>query len=120
MKLTNFSDPLSANETTTLYPNGILLETREKEIEIELEGFGIRIRRIFGEENRVEIRVLEDGFSIEVCGLCGTTSGRLVYSDRVTEATSIDAAVIEDFAESWRVSPQEVLLGQQREECGNY
>ena len=54
-----------------------------------------------------------------VCGLCGSVDGELVFSDRDNEVTFTDSAdLLEEFAQSWRVSPQEVLLGKQGEESG--
>ena len=122
IELTNFTDQeIFTNETYTLYSNGVSINEKESYISIELERFGIEIRRLFGNQNRIEITPLsEDGFQVDVCGLCGTVNGQLVYSDRTTEAVSIDGTLIDDFAESWQVSPQEVLLGQQGEECGKY
>ena len=120
VELTNFIDQLIfTNETYTLYSNGVSINKKESCINIELETFGVEIKRFFGEENRVEISpMIEGGLQVDVCGLCGTVSGQLVYSDRITVAVSIDGNLIDDFADSWQVSPQEVLLGQQGEECG--
>ena len=120
VELTNFTDQLIfTNETHTLYSNGVSINKKESYINIELEIFGVEIKRFFGEENRVEISpMIEGGLQVDVCGLCGTVSGQLMYSDRITEAVSIDGNLIDDFADSWQVSPQEVLLGQQGEECG--
>ena len=117
--LTNFSNPISFNRTHSLYSGGVLIVQRDYSTSIVLQYLGLEITRSFGLDNRVEVRMLEETWSTAgLCGLCGTVDGRLVYSDGVTEAASIDSLQTEDFASSWRVSPQEVLLGQQGEECG--
>ena len=115
--LTNFPDPLFTNGTFSNYPNGISFSTQDESIAVILSDFGILIERSFGTENRVEIEVLGSAV-VDLCGLCGTVKGELVFSDRVTEALSIDSTLIEEFAQSWRVSPLELLLGKQGVECG--
>ena len=118
-ELTNFSDPISFNGTHSLYSGGVLIVQRDYSTSIVLQNLGLEITRSFGLDNRVEVHVLEETWSTAgLCGLCGKVDGRLVYSDGVTEVVSIDSLLMEDFASSWRVSPQEVLLGQQGEECG--
>ena len=85
-----------------------------------LTDFGIKIERFFAPENQILAEVL-DGVSGArvVCGLCGSVDDELVFSDRDNEVTFTDSAdLLEEFAQSWRVSPQEVLLGKQGEECG--
>ena len=119
IELTNVSNPISPNSTHSLYPNGVLIVQQENTVKIILQDLGVEIRRSFGLENRVEIVVLEETeVTGSLCGLCGRVDGRLVYSDGEGEATS--NLVMEVFASNWRVSPQEVLLGQQGEECGNW
>ena len=118
VELKNLPDPIFSNRTHSLYPGGILIVQLDQSVSVTIEGVGVEIRRLFGVENRVEIHVLEAGSTVRLCGLCGTLDGRLVFSGGATEAISIDSALVEEFASSWRVSPQELLLGQQGEECG--
>ena len=121
LKLNNLSDPLFSNATHSLYDGGVLIIQQEQSVTVVLQEIGVQISRNFGVENSVEILVLDDVSAVDVCGLCGTVNGRLLFSDRTTEAESlIDSAVIEEFANSWSVNPLELLLGQQPEECGKY
>lgn len=118
--LKNLSDPIFSNRTYSLYPGGISITNDIRRVNIVLADFGVKIDRVFAEENQVLIGVLEGSSAARLCGLCGTVNGVLLYNDRRTEAISIDSSLIEVFAESWRVSPQELLLGQQGEECGEW
>jgi hypothetical protein len=114
--LTNFPEPVLSNATYSLYRNGISILSDDTNVSVVLDG--IKISRTFGAENQILIEILESSSRSDLCGLCGTVDGELVYSDRNTEPASIDSSLIEEFADSWRVSPQELLLGQQGEECG--
>lgn len=118
--LANFPPRTFSNGTLSLFPNGVSISTQERHISIILSDFGIKIERFFTPENQILIEVLEDvgGDGVGVCGLCGSVDGELLFSDRDNEVTSTDSDLLEEFADSWRVSPQEVLLGKQREECG--
>lgn len=115
----NFSQPFFSNQTHSIYSEGIVIVSRGRSIGVTLAEMGINITRTFGDENVVEIRVFDTDRAGELCGLCGTVDGRLLFNDGTREAVSIDTNGVEEFAHSWRVSPQEVLLGQQGEECGN-
>ena len=118
VQLRNFSSPVFSNRTHSLYEDGVLIVKDDQSVKVALEKLGVEITRSFGVENKVEIAVEESVF--DLCGMCGTVDGRLLYSDGVTEVASLaDSAVVEDFASSWRVSPHELLLEQQGEECGN-
>ena len=119
VELGNFSNPLSSNRTHSFYDGGVLIVQQTGSVGIILQQLGVEITRSFGLDNTIEVVVQETESTASLCGLCGRVDGRLVYSDRDTEAASVDSLMVEQFASSWRVIPQEVLLGQQGEECGN-
>lgn len=119
LHLKNILAPLFSNRTYAVYGNGISIVNEDGVVSIILAELGVKIDRIFGTEHQILIEVRS---TPEVCGLCGTVDGVLLYSDRTTVAPTIDAdsSELEELAESWQVSPQEQLLGQQGEECGEY
>ena len=119
LDLKNISGPLFSNRTHAMYDNGISIVNEDGVVSIILAEFGVEIDRIFGTEHQILIEVSS---TAEVCGLCGTVDGVLLYSDQTTVAPNIDvdSSELEEFAESWQVSPQEQLLGHQGEVCGEY
>ena len=54
----------------------------------------------------------------ELCGLCGTLDGELVYSDAMTILNFRTLNSIEDFARSWLVTPENQITRENRRECG--
>ena len=56
----------------------------------------------------------------DVCGLCGTLEGSLLYRDRRRVARIGNRSEIQEFADSWRVNPREEFLREERRECGEW
>ncbi len=54
----------------------------------------------------------------ELCGLCGTVNGILLYSDQTNQLTSRNSEVIEDFARSWFVNPEDQITSDSSRNCG--
>ena len=54
----------------------------------------------------------------ELCGLCGSKDGCLVWSTGKKVTDIMDRMQIEGFAASWRVEPSEQILHEDRRECG--
>ena len=55
----------------------------------------------------------------DVCGLCGSQSGELLYSDAMTVVEQKIKEYLQEFAQSWQVNPGEQILRQQtRPDCG--
>lgn len=119
LHLKNIPSPSFSNRTYAVYGNSIFIGNEDQGVSFILAEFGVKIDRIFGTEHQILIEVSS---TAEACGLCGTVDGVLLYSDRATVAPTIDvdSSELEEFAESWQVSPQEQLLGQQGEVCGKY
>ena len=116
----NIGRPIFTNTTLSLYRSGIAIAAEVGKVKIVLSEFGVKVERRFGAINQVLVEVTEGRSAVNVCGLCGSERGVLVYSDRRREADRLDVRSVEEFAESWRVGPLEQLLGRQGEECGSY
>ena len=55
----------------------------------------------------------------DVCGLCGSQNGELVFSDAVIVVEQRTKEYLQEFAQSWQVNPGEQILRQQtRPDCG--
>lgn len=110
----NFGGPVSVNGTTTVYAGNISITQGPAQVVIALQELGVLVTRVQDGENAVFVNVSRDD-AIEVCGLCGTLDGTLLYSDRSTTATGMD---IERFADSWRANPSDQFLREQTRDCG--
>ena len=54
----------------------------------------------------------------DVCGLCGTVDGIMLYSDQTNQLISRNSQVIEDFARSWFVNPEDQITSDTSRDCG--
>ena len=54
----------------------------------------------------------------ELCGLCGTPDGSLLYSDHETRLTSRTTELVKDFVKSWLVNPEDQITKDNSTECG--
>ena len=118
VQVTNVGEAAFMNETFTEYSGGLSITRDSGRVSILLAEHQIQVSRMFGTENAVVIELLSDSPTVEVCGLCGTERGRLLFSDRDTVGDILDPRSVEEFAQSWRVNPLEQVLGPQRRECG--
>ena len=56
----------------------------------------------------------------ELCGLCGNLNGVLLYSDQKTRLPSRSTELVEDFARSWFVNPEDQIARDSSRDCGMY
>ena len=118
-ELTNVGDAIFRNETHTQYSDGLTIIEEGRLVSIILAESNIKVEVFFGVNDReVRIEITEKTAVLNYCGLCGTSSGTLLYSDRNETADIVDQASVEEFAQSWRVDPREQVLMQQGQECG--
>ena len=120
LELINLGDPVSSNETATEYLDGIVVIREVNQTTVYLRNLDIQIYRLRdGDENALVVNASRLGSPVrEVCGLCGTLDGELLFSDRSTTASILDRSQVDRFADSWRVNPGEQFLREQRRECG--
>ncbi len=116
----NFGDPESDDGVISVYEENITVIQEPPRVAVIIPELGIEITRVKdgGNESALFINVTSDDTPIEVCGLCGTLSGTLLYSDRNTAARYMNSMEVEMFADSWRVNPSEQFLREQERECG--
>ena len=115
VQVANVGEAAFMNETFTEYSGGLSITRDSGRVSILLAEHQIQVSRMFGTENAVVIELLSDSPIVEVCGLCGTERGRLLFSDRDTVGDILDPRSVEEFAQSWRVNPLEQVLGPQRQ-----
>ena len=120
LELINLGQPVSSNDTAVEYLDGIVITQAENQTTIFLRNFGIQIHRLRdGDDNTLVVNASRTDTPVpEVCGLCGTLEGELLFSDRSTTASIVDRSEVDRFADSWRVNPGEQFLREQRRECG--
>ena len=122
LELANLGQPVSSNETAVEYSDGIVIIQEENRTTVYLRNLDVQIHRLRdGDENTLVVNASRmDSPVREVCGLCGTLEGELLFSDRSTTASILDRSQVDQFADSWRVNPGEQFLREQRRECGEW
>lgn len=101
--------------TTNLGSLEVVVTVGEGMVTLVASDAGIMITRT---SNDISI-MLDSNTITQSCGLCGNTSGALVFNDgRV--ANIMNRAMVEAFANSWLVRPSEQTLRDDRMECGKY
>ena len=140
---------LSAPSNETQYDSdvegngGVSVVLEEGRVVVIAREFGVRLTRTKNNSSslltlnvsREDIRMSgsDDGgtssslsSSQDLCGLCGSLDGELVYSDGTRVLVGggggggggMGRGDVQGFADSWRVNPGEELLGAQEPSCG--
>ena len=118
LQLTNLGDPISIALDVARYPDGIVITQKSNESTIDLARFGLQVSRRMDLQNVLVVNATSLGTN--VCGLCGTLEGLLLYRDRRREARIGNRSEIQEFADSWRVNPREEFLREERRECSEW
>lgn len=103
------------NSTTVLLDGDVIVHISINMVVIELVTQGLILTRSIG---LLQLNLSDSGLLQETCGLCGSKSGQLLFSDRSTQAVIGNRSSIDLFADSWRVNPGEQILRETRKECG--
>ena len=114
----NLGDPITQDGDATEYTGGVTILQGANQTVIFLSDYGIQVSRVRDGQNHVLVNISGEGAISEVCGLCGTIDGVLLYSDRGSTANIVNRMEVEMFANSWRVNPGEQFLREERRECG--
>ena len=115
LQSTNLGDPISFSDNVVSYPDGIVITEEGNETTINLSLFGLQVTRKVGLQNVLVVNA--SGLLLDVCGLCGTLEGVLLYGDRRRVAAFGNRIEIEQFADSWRVNPIDQFLREERRDC---
>ena len=118
LQLTNLGDPISVALDVTRYPDGIVITRKNNKNTIDLTGFGLQVSRRMDDQNILVVNATR--LQTDVCGLCGTVEGSLLYGDRRRVARIGNRSEIQQFADSWRVNPREQFLREERRECSKW
>lgn len=115
LQSTNLGDPISFVDNIVSYPDGIEITEGGNESTINLSAFGLQVTRRVGLQNILVVNA--SSLTLDVCGLCGTLQGVLLYGDRRRVAAFGNRIEIEQFADSWRVNPSDQFLREERRDC---
>ena len=115
LQSTNLGDPISFVDNIVSYPDGIEITEGGNESTINLSAFGLQVTRRVGLQNVLVVNA--SSLTLDVCGLCGTLQGVLLYGDRRRVAAFGNRIEIEQFADSWRVNPSDQFLREERRDC---
>ena len=118
LQLTNLGDPISVALDVIRYPDGVVITQKNNESTIDLTGFGLQVSRRMDDQNILVVNATR--LQTDVCGLCGTVDGSLLYGDRRRVARIGNRSEIQQFADSWRVNPREQFLREERRECSKW
>lgn len=116
----NLGDSMALDSDTVLFNKEDIIITQAKEtVVLNLNSSGIVLTVTLAANNTKRLIVNATDSKIDtICGLCGTLNGSLLYSDRETKVTMRNRKVLDSFAKSWLVNPNENIVGVSREDCG--
>lgn len=89
--------------------------------EINILSLGIVVELLLTDANdSVTLNATSYNGVSNICGLCGTIEGVLLYSDKVTPLNTRNSKLIQDFSRSWLVNPEDRITGASRPECSKF
>ena len=123
----NLGDPIfRSDQSVVMYGDDVLIEldmsVTSQSLIIYLIDLGISLdltRDLVNSSNTLTLNATSYNSAFgEICGLCGTLEGNLLFSDGKTILLSRNMENVEDFALSWRVTPENQIVREGRRECG--
>lgn len=84
-------------------------------VTFDVASVGVTLSR---DSNSVNISITNNSAVSETCGLCGTRSGQLLFSDNERIANIMNRTMVAMFANSYLVPANQQVLRDARRECG--
>ena len=119
-----FNDPVRIDDGVEILNGSAIVSVTSSNVSIKITEFDIIVTVIndtVTQTKTVVIDLTEYNATVhgDVCGLCGSQNGELLYSDAMTIVEQRTKEYLQEFAQSWKVNPGEQILRQQtRADCG--
>ena len=119
----NFTTEESVGPNIKLFDDHVSVAVYDSSTEVDLLKLGIVVT-LSNDFVNSTLRVVVNASDYlnevygNVCGLCGTLDGVLLYSDQNTRLTTRNTQHVEDFARSWFVNPEDQITRDNSRDCG--
>ena len=117
-----FDDPVRIADGVEVLNESVIVSVTSSNVSINITELGIIVTVIDDTANQTKLVVIDlteyNTSRGDVCGLCGSQNGELLYSDAVTIVEQRTREHLQEFAQSWQVNPGEQILRQQTRDCG--
>lgn len=118
----NFDSVISIEDGTELLDSVVTLTAEQDQVSISLDTVGVTVTLMNITANGARLLLVNatdyDKSIGDLCGLCGSLTGTLLFSDKVTSVGKRNKMKLEEFAASWLVNPGDNVIGEQSKECG--
>ena len=114
---TGGESPVNMVGDTTEYAGEVFITDTANEAVLEFRSVGVTV---IVDGNNFLVNVSNSSSLGELCGLCGTRNGTLLYNDRMTIANIMNMMQVRAFANSWIVPAGDQFLRGIRRECGEW
>ena len=107
--------PINSDGDTDEYEGDVFVTITDDTTTLDFQSVGVAVV-VIGDQ--FHVNVTNSSSLGELCGLCGTRDGSLLYRDLMSVANINNATEVRAFANSWLVPADEQFLRDIRRECG--
>ena len=107
--------PIKMDRDMDEYDGAVFITDTANKVVLDFQWVGVTVIVV---GNVFQVNVANSSSLGELCGLCGTRNGTLLFDNRMTFANILNLMQVRAFANSWTVPAGDQFLRGIRRECG--